>query len=140
MRNIVNIDITQTEYVLGYANEGSDVNEIELQIISSNLANPYIEITTQDESIEITEIGAALPFEIYKNIGTIKIRVIADDYTSDYISLKIPEELFESDNVIVKIEDGAYLIRKVKKSSGGGSVEPGSISVSVNDEGILIFE
>ena len=127
MRNIVATDISRTPYELAYCNEGNNENEIELLFEIPVITNPYLEITKQDGTIEATsilkidnsQISCKLPFDTYSATGTIKIRVIAEDYESEYISLNIPTTLKETDNIIVKLNssEDTYLIRKITQST-----------------------
>lgn len=129
MRNILTTNITKTPYELGYCNEGNCDNEIELLFQTPDLSSPYLEITKQDSTIESTsileinnnQISYKLAFDTYKTPGTMKIRIIANGYSSDYISFTIPKILSEADDVIVKLEDSKYLIRKITTSSSSSS-------------------
>lgn len=124
MRNILTIDTTKTPYDLNYCNEGNSTNEIELKIIVSELVNPYLEITKQDSSIENTDVleitnnhlAYDISFDTYNTAGTFSIRVLSDDYESDYIDFTISETLTESDDVIVKLKDNVFLIKKMSTS------------------------
>lgn len=124
MRNILSIDIRNEPYNLGYCNEGNSSNEINLDIYIPELINPYLEITKQDNSIETTDIleiinnhlTYSIPFETYQTIGTLSIRILADGYESDYIGFTISETLEETDDVMVKLENDKYLIKKITVS------------------------
>lgn len=121
MRNIVSVDVTKTPYSLSYANEGTSSNEIILSFIIGNLTNPYIEITNQSSTISNTDIlpiknhmvEYSLPISSVYTSGSILVRLRANNYNSNYITLNIPSTLKSSNNIIVKIDDDDYVIRKV---------------------------
>ena len=120
MKNILIIDTRQAPYELGYTNEGiSSENTIELNF---KVTTPYeqIEVTKQDGTVVIIEDNY-LPYEIYKTQGQIKIRLLATDYTTDYILFNVQTDLEESDNVIVKSISNYYVIRKISSSGSGGN-------------------
>ena len=123
MRNLVNINTKKTPYLLGYCNESNCDNEITLQIEIEDVINPYLEITLIDGTIQYTEIltitnnliNYTLPVNLYDSTGTLKLRVLADDYTSEYINFNIQNDLTDTDDVIVKIDSNEnYIIRKLK--------------------------
>lgn len=124
MRNILSIDIRNEPYNLGYCNEGNSSNEINLDIYIPELINPYLEITKQDNSIETTDIleiinnhlTYSIPFETYQTNGTLSIRILADGYESDYIGFTISETLEVTNDVMVKLENDKYLIKKLSVS------------------------
>ena len=114
MRNIANIDITKNPFELGYINEGSTTNEIVLSI-TSELTNTYIEITGQNGFVitEEYENEYILPKEYIYNKGTIEIRIISENYVSEVITFNIIDELNSNDDIILKIENGNYIIKKI---------------------------
>lgn len=126
MRNICNIDTTTTPYNLGYCNECKCNNIILLNIVVTDLTNPYLEITKQDGNVENTElltinhkiIEYELPVDyVYAN-GTLKIRILADDnYSSDYITFNIPNTLKTTDDIMIKEVDSSFIIRGTVTSS-----------------------
>lgn len=149
MRNIASINITNTPYELGYTNEGSDTNELILSIISNNLENPFIEVTKQNGSIENTSIldinnsviEYSIPISYLYASGNLKIKVKADEYSSDYITFNIPETLNSSDDIKVKIENNIYSVTKVSnykyydlpiatKNSLGGIIVGDNLSIT----------
>lgn len=132
MRNILNVDVTKNPIDLGYANESCSLNSIYLYIKVPSITNPSIEVTLNDgttTSLNVTsyekgQVNSEIPLNTYKNAGSIKIRVLADDYTSEYITFSTPYELLASDNIVVKINDsGEYIARKMTDSK---IVESGS--------------
>lgn len=122
MRNILSIDIRTNPYSYGYTNEASNNNIIELNFTNDLvLSNSYIEITKTDGSIVNVGLEETIDFSIFQNAGTIKVRLIADDFTSEYININVNENLETTDNAIVKIKDEEYIVKKVKPGSGGGT-------------------
>lgn len=119
MRNIASINLAKDSYELGYTNEGNNANEIILNIVSNYLENPYIEITKQDNSIENievqngTNIEYQLPISYFYGSGTLKVRIIADDYSSDYINFNILNDLTDENNIFLKKENNEYNVKKV---------------------------
>lgn len=120
MRNITNIDVTKTPYELGYINESKCNNEILLNIRITSLDNPYLEITKPDGTIANTDILAytnneltyTMPIAYIYDSGNLLLRVRAENYDSEYITFNIPEILTSEDDIIVKIEDNNFLVRK----------------------------
>lgn len=147
MRNILNIDLLKTPYELGYTNEGNVSNSILLCISIPDIVNPYIEVTGVDSSTSITDILTIennqieyeIPFNDYKDSGTFKIRVLADNYTSDYITFNIQDNLTANDSVIVKLDNDNYLIRKMSGSATTEIYPIGSIYLSINEVNPSIY-
>ena len=110
-----------------------------MAIYADELVNPYIEFTLVDNSIVNTDIldimseyiNYTIPFAYYKSNGTLKIRVRADNFDSDYINFTISKNLEASDNVVVKTGNNNYIIRTMNTSSGGGGGTSGTSVVIV---------
>lgn len=115
MRNILVIDFDNNQ--LGYTNEGCcDRNKIELQFKTSIEYNT-IQLTKQDGTI-IDLTGNELPFDIYKAQGELKLRLVGTSTTTTDVTFCIPNDLESTDNIIVKVDSGKYVIRKVNEQSG----------------------
>lgn len=121
MRNILTIDTKKTPYEFNYCNEGNCQNEIKLDIYVSNLVNPFLEIIKQDATIETTstleiidnQINYIIPYDTYKSKGTLLIAIKAENYESEYIEFTITNDLSSTDDVIVKLEDSIFVIKKI---------------------------
>lgn len=116
MRNIASININKIPYELGYANEGNDTNEIILSITMGDLKNPYIEITRQNGTVETEPIisnNYELPITYFYSNGILKVRIFADNYSSEYINFNISDTLNADDNICLKKENDDYIIKKL---------------------------
>lgn len=119
IKNILNINTNKTPYELGYANCGCDSNKITLDIQVDNITNPYLEFTlvngttVNTDVLEVNNniISYEVPFSYYSTNGTLNMRVRGDNYNSNYIGFTISKNLTSTDNVIVKIENGKYLVK-----------------------------
>lgn len=120
MNNILNIDLVKG--LRSVTSSQSDTNKIELNInVDETLSNLYLEIQKQDNSIKtITDLSIdndvivyELPFEKYNEVGNIEIKVKSDSYESESIVINVSETLIESDNIIVKIENDIYVVKKI---------------------------
>lgn len=127
MKNILNIDTKTTPYLLGYANERNNDNIITMNFITSEkVTDPYIEITKIDgttENIAIEENSTNISFAIFQVPGTVKVRLISNEFNSEYINIVILEEIGLYDNAIVKLQEGNYIVRKVKTKTSGETYE-----------------
>lgn len=151
MRNICNVDITKNTYELGYTNESKCNNEISLLIRVSNIVDPYLEFTktngdiynTETLAIENEEINYTIPLSYYLTSGTLKVRVRGKGYDSDYIVFTIPNILTSSDDIMVKIENNEYVIKKINvynysdipiatKTSLGGIIVGDNLEIDSN--------
>lgn len=145
MRNILNVNTITTPYELGYTNVGSTGNEIILYMqISSEFTNPYIEITLIDgttqnfvpDKFENNAIEHWLPFEHYSNQGQIKIKIVEDELATESIVIDIKQDFAEADDIIVKIEDGQYVVKLATEISPTiNAIYPvGSVYISATSE------
>lgn len=121
MRNIVNINLTSSPIEYGYTNEGNSPNEVQLNILVSNLVNPYLEITKQDGTIENTEvlvprnneISYILQTSYVYTLGSLLLRVRSEEYDSEYITFSIPNTLTSEDDIFIKKENDCFVIKKL---------------------------
>lgn len=151
MRNLLNINTTKSPIELSYTNNACETNSIELNIYVGKLSNPYIEFSLISGAIENTsileitdeQINYNIPSSYYLTIGTLKMRVRADDYESDYITFNIPSSLTNDDDICVKIENNNYIIRKINsykyydlpiasKNSLGGIIVGDNLEIDSN--------
>lgn len=151
MRNICNVDITKNTYELGYTNESKCNNEISLLIRVSNIVDPYLEFTKTNGDIYNTEIltivndeiSYTIPLSYYLTSGTLKARVRGNNYDSDYIVFNIPDILTSSNDIMVKIENDEYIIKKINvynytdipiatKNSLGGVIVGDNLEIDSN--------
>ena len=113
MINTVNIDLSNSS-CWGTANDACDGNEIFLYIklLESLLekTDVHLEFTKPDGVIVTTDnltvvneqVSYEIPFNLYVTKGTLKLRILATDYTSDYINFSILDNYTETDNIYVK--------------------------------------
>ena len=114
MINTVNIDLTNNS-CWGTSNEaGVDETKILLYIklLESLLdkTDIYLEFTKPDGVIVTTgtinivneQIIYEMPFNLYCTLGTLKLRILATNYTSNYINFKILDNYSENDDLCVK--------------------------------------
>lgn len=143
MNNILNIDLVNG--LRSVTSSQSDTNKIEVNIhIDNTLINVYLEIQKQDGSIEtVTDLSIEnnvivyeMPFDKYKKIGNIRIKVKAESYESESIIINVLEDLVVNDNIIVKIENDSYVVKKINPKKSKDILEMvypiGSIYMSVN--------
>lgn len=113
MINSVNIDLTNKS-CWGTSNDACDDNKILLYIklLDSLLGKTDIHleftkpdgviVTTNNLNIVNEQVSYELPFNLYITKGTLKLRIVATDYTSDYINFSILDNYTETDNLCVK--------------------------------------
>ena len=116
MINTVNIDLTNI-LCWGTSNAAGEGNEITLYIklIESLLNKTDIKleftkpdgviITTASLNINNRQVKYELPFALYIAKGTLKLRILATGYTSDYINFKILDDYTENDDIYVKFNN-----------------------------------
>jgi len=84
-----------------------------------------------------------MPYSLYSTNGTMNMRVRADNYDSDYIGFTIPEDLSSTTKIIVKVDNGKYLIRRLRnykyhdlpiasKTSLGGIIVGDNLEIDSN--------
>ena len=113
MINTVNIDLTNIS-CWGTSNAAGEGNEITLYIkllesllnktdIKLEFTKPNgVIITTAILNVANEQVKYELPFALYIVKGTLKLRILATDYTSDYINFKILDDYTETDDIFVK--------------------------------------
>ena len=113
MINTVNIDLTNTS-CWGVCNAAGSDNEINLHIklLESLLdkTDIHLEFTKPDGTIiETTNLDITndqlfyeIPFNLYVTKGTLKLRILATNYTSDYIIFNVLTDYTETDDICVK--------------------------------------
>lgn len=52
-----------------------------------------------------------IPFSYYETKGTLKVRVRAEGFDSEYIDFSIPNDISSTDNIMVKIENDKYVVK-----------------------------
>ena len=130
MINTVNIDLTNSS-CWGTANEaGTDENKILVYVkLLESLVDKtdlYLEftkpdgviITTQYINVVNEQIAYEIPFALYCTEGTLKLRILATDYSSDYINFKVLGDYAETDDICVKYNATTkeFNINKIIKS------------------------
>lgn len=96
------------------------------------------------DTLEISDncIEYEIPFNIYSTLDTLKMKILANDYESEYIEFKTIA-LNVSDNVVVKLENNIYIVKTMKpykyydlpiasKTSLGGIIVGENLSISSN--------
>ena len=137
MKNIVNIDLNNNS-CWGTTNTAENINKIDLYIKlpgDIDKSNVKLEFTKVDVSIITTGaltvndnlVNYEMPFSMYETKGTIKLRVVANDYSSDYIIFNISEDLTEIDDIcaLYNFEANCFSINKCYHQ------EAGEVTVSV---------
>lgn len=115
MINIVNIDLTNNS-CWGTANAAGADNEINLfiKLLDTLLdkTDIQLEFTKPDGALIITDnlsvidkqVSYEIPFSLYVTEGTLKLRILATGYTSEYINFVISSNLTETDDICVKFD------------------------------------
>ena len=149
MINTVNIDLTNNS-CWGTANAAGSDNEIKLfiKLLDTLLdkTDIHLEFTKPDGVIVITDnlsvenkqVSYEIPFNLYTTTGTLKLRIIATDYISDYINFNILEDYAETDDICVKFDTTNYEFNINKCVPGGADIllqvyPVGAIYMSVNN-------
>lgn len=127
MINSVNIDLTNNS-CWGTSNEAKleenkitlyiklvEKNDVRLEFTKPNGAIVTIEYL----SVNSEQMSYEMPFELYAAKGTLKLRVIATDYITDYINFNILGDYLETDDIWVKYNatTGEFNINKCQSSS-----------------------
>lgn len=117
MKNIINVDIRTSPYLLGYANEGCSNNLVAINFITNqNLVSTYIEIIKVNGETELIEYNGTtdIDFSIFQTKGVIQLRLLANGFESEYINIKVLENIQSCDNAIVKLNNDELEIRKIR--------------------------
>lgn len=113
MINTVNIDLSNNS-CWGTTNAaGAEENSILLCIklldtllaatdIQLEFTKPDGVIITTDLSVNSKQINYEIPLNLYTTKGTLKLRILATNYTSDYIIFNVSADYIETDDICVK--------------------------------------
>ena len=147
MINTVNIDLSNNS-CWGTTNAaGAEENSILLciKLLDTLLAATDIQleftkpdgviVTTEVLSVNNEQINYEIPFNLYVTEGTLKLRILATNYTSDYIIFNVSADYIETDDICVKYNTTTQEFSINKCISLKSEVYPvGSVYVSNNNE------
>lgn len=131
MRNI--LDINFRTMINGVSSASTDYNSIELSIVPSETqkTNFKIEVTDYASILHTSNvislidgrISYTIPFDYWKGIGTIKVRLLSSEENSIYFTLTNKASLNGSEQVIVKYGESSFEISVVEKSSASSLID-----------------
>lgn len=123
MRNIVSVDTTYDPIELSYTNCDCDDNTIQLEIfIDSSVSNPYLNVIKNDVTTVIDNlniINNTIKYELdssmFYSAGLLQVKVFNEDSNQiANVVFEQEEDYLATDNIIIKISNDTYVIRKVK--------------------------
>ncbi|MGX8833957.1 phage baseplate protein [Amedibacillus sp. YH-ame6] len=131
MRNI--LDINFRTKINGVSSASTDYNTVELSIVPNETqkTNFKIEVTDYASILHTSNvvslidgrISYTIPFDYWKGIGTIKVRLLSSEGNSTYLTLANKVNLNGSEQVIVKYGESSFEISVVEKSSASSLID-----------------
>lgn len=154
MRNILHIDTTKTTYELGYTNESTAGNEITLVLKVPDIEEPYLDIqvigageyTSPILEINNQEISYTLPSNVYIEDSTLGsklyIYVKGKNYISDAIRIYYSDEFKQTDNIMVKIDSGNFIVKKLIRVNDKSFCKMNTTinAKSIDNNGIIVAD